>query len=334
MAVPDDGTSFQLLHELPQELLDFSLSNFCDGESLWTLECALSLSSDAFCVQTTRRVIPWVVHKKLLEIAATIQESGLPDDVVNTRGAVQWIEAIANLQDIDGEATGMRLLFENTAVLDFLQESLHVYSNVYKGHLEWPIWCGEITVDSSVSGTRMRNTCAVIVTAPIQRPCFVSGINLLPNHAPAPKFRLEPYNIIPIPPWGNMRGLTETDESMLVRIMDRLEELNEVAVPRNLDASELLDIRIVTQIQAQRLLSTVPWSPRKSAWIVESEREKSLICCWKNDSWNDAPVELGRERDYIPYIVNLMSIRDQLMHREEADREQESTTSRSAAVVR
>ena len=43
---------------------------------------------------------------------------------MNTRGAVQWIEAIANSSDIDGEATGMRHLFENTAVLDFLQESL------------------------------------------------------------------------------------------------------------------------------------------------------------------------------------------------------------------
>ena len=126
-----------------------------------------------------------------------------------------------------------------------------------------------------------------------------------------------------------MSGLTETDESVLVHIMDRLEELNEVAMPRDLDASELLDIHIVTQIQAWHLLSTVPWSPWKSAWIVESERQKSLICCWNNDAWNDAPVELGREREYIPYILNLMSIQDQLMHAEEAAMEQESTTSRS-----
>ena len=135
--------------------------------------------------------------------------------------------------------------------------------------------------------------------------------------------------MIPIPPWGNMRGLTETDESVLVHIMDHLEELNEVAMPRDLDASELLDIHIVTQIQARRLLSTVLWSPRKSAWIVESERQKSLIYCWNNVAWNDAPVELGREREYIPYILNLMIIRDRPMHAEEAAMEQKSTTSRS-----
>jgi hypothetical protein len=68
-----------------------------------------------------------------------------------------------------------------------------------------------------------------------------------------------------------MRGLTETDESVLVHIMDHLEELNEVAMPRDLDASELLDIHIVTQIQARLLVSTVPWSSRKSQLIVESE---------------------------------------------------------------
>jgi hypothetical protein len=330
MSVPDDSASFQLLHQLPQELLDFLLSNFCDGKSLWTLGFALSVSSDTFCAQTTRLVIPSVVDKKLLEIAATLEEKGLPDDFVNTQGAVQWIEAIANLRDIDGDAIRMRRLFENSAVLDFLRESLNTYSDMDKGNLEWPIWCGKIRVDSSVGETRMLNTAAVVLTVPIQRPSFISAANLLPDHARVPNFRLEPHNMIPTPPWGKMRGLTETDENILSPIMDRLDESNEVAVPSNLCAYNVLDIRIVTQKQARRLLSTVPWSPRKSAWIVESEQQKSLVCCWQNDELNDAPVEVGREREYIPHIVNLICVRDQLIYTEGAALKQGSSTSLSA----
>jgi hypothetical protein len=115
-----------------------------------------------------------------------------------------------------------------------------------------------------------------------------------------------------------MRGLTEIDENVLGPIIERLEESNEVAVPRNLGAASVLDIRILTQNQAQRLLSTVPWSPRKAAWIVDSERQKSLICCWQKDDVNDTLVELGREREYIPHIVNMVSVRDQLMYTEKA----------------
>jgi hypothetical protein len=333
MSVPDDPESFQLLHQLPQELLDFLLSNFCDGKSLWTLGFALSVSSDAFCEQSTRIVIPSVVDKKLLAIAATLEEKGLPGDVINTRGAVEWIEAIVSLRGGDDAATRMRHMFENTAVLDFLRESLNIYSDVNKGHLEWPIWCGKIMVDSSVNETRMRNTAAVVLTAPIQRPSFISAVSLLPHHLRATNFRLEPYNIIPTPPWGKMRGLTEIDEIVLGPIIDRLEESNEVAVPRNLGAASFLDIRMMTQNQAQRLLSAVPWSPRKSAWIVESEPQKSLICFWQNDDLNDTPVELGREREYIPHIMNLISVRDQLMYTEAATAE-ESTTSLPADAGR
>jgi hypothetical protein len=317
MEVPDDASGFQLLHQLPQELLGHLLSNFCDGKSLWTLKYALSVSSHPFCEQTTRLVIPLVVDKKLLEIAATMQERGLPDDVVNTQDAVEWIKAIANSKAIDDE-TRTQHLFENTAVLDFLQESLNVYSGADKGHLEWPIWCGKIVVNSSVNEMSTRNTAAVVLTAPIQRPSFISGFNLLPEHGQPPSFRLEPVPMIPKPPWGKMRGLTETDESALVPIMDRLEELNEVAVPRDFGASEVLNIRILSPTQAQGMLSAVPWSPRKSAWIIESEEQKSLICSWQNDEWNDAPIELGREREYIPHIVNLMSVRDQLMCAQDA----------------
>jgi hypothetical protein len=261
---------------------------------------------------------------KLLQIAATLQERGLPDDVINTEGAVSWIKAIANSKDID-DAMRTRHLFENTVVLDFLQESLNVYSDADKGHLEWPIWCGEIVVHSSVSDMRTRNKANVVVTAPIQRPAFISGVNLLPKQGKTPSFRLEPVPMIPTPPWGKMRGLTEKDENALVPIMDRLEVLNEVAVPRDFGASEVLDIRILSPTQARDMLSAAPWSPRKSSWIVESEEQKSLICSWQNDEWNDAPVELGRERNYIPHIINLMSVRDQLMCAQEAALEEKET---------
>jgi hypothetical protein len=82
--------------------------------------------------------------------------------------------------------------------------------------------------------------------------------------------------MIPIPPWGNIRGLTETDESVLIRIMDHLEEFNEVAVPRYLDASELLDIRIVTKMQARHLLSTI--TPVQGRKILEQQQKIRNVC--------------------------------------------------------
>jgi hypothetical protein len=85
-----------------------------------------------------------------------------------------------------------------------------------------------------------------------------------------------------------MRGLTETDESVLIHIMDHLEEFNEVAVPRDLDASELLDIRIVTQIQVRRLLSTI--SPVQERKILEQRQKIRNVC----DNLKQCLVLLGK----------------------------------------
>ena len=91
----------------------------------------------------------------------------------------------------------MRHFSECMALLDFLKLSIAQYSRPELGQFEWPVWMGQVCIEGSRGGTRLRNTARVVLTAPLQRPSFIPGSELLKNQTPSTAFRGELYNMIP-----------------------------------------------------------------------------------------------------------------------------------------
>ena len=312
LTMDTNNADFHLLHEVPPEVLLLVLSKFCDGKSLSTLALALAVSSDPFCQETAWYTVPMVVQRKLLAIAALLEENGSPDDVANTAGAASWIASIAStcatVVDVSvAKEERIRLLSENLAVLDFLQQSLSLYSVVDKGHFEWPVWCGRISFDSTVNETRMQNTAALVLTAPMQYPYFIPGAHsVFQNHIPTAAFQCEPQNRKPIPPWGRVRALPG-DASVLAPVVERLEQWDQVASPTSVVRSaDTLNVAILTQKQAKNRTIDMIWRPRKSSWILE--QNEGLIFCWHDDSGEG----LISPRDYVSFVIQLMKVRDRL----------------------
>jgi hypothetical protein len=303
--------------------------------------------------------IPRMVRNRLNDIASTIEEKSQATIldratpvasrnqlVGSARGAVEWIRSIAsnlyntcsedellstNVLYANGNTSLMKILSENAAVLDYLILSLRDYSNVEKGQFEWPVWCGQLTIDSFLTGSRMRNSGRVLITSPMQRPSYIPGCNLLTNHSPSGVFRCEPYNMTPRPPWGKIHGLMPEDHHSLKPVADRLNGTDQVAVPTGYyGRSDMLDIRIIAPSQARRQLSsrmgTLLSAASLSSWMFEEQEARNdgddgddtsapLVCCWQGDEG-----ELEHDRDYIVYIIDLLKVREKLLIRRVVDK--------------
>ncbi|GAX22473.1 hypothetical protein FisN_14Hu088 [Fistulifera solaris] len=297
-------------HKLPHDVLE-SILEFCDGKSLSTLLLAACGCPDLFV--PVEREIREILTRRLTGMARRIQahETNQP----HLGGATAWIRSIAQIsaeeEEEDSSSSSIqnitrqiRYISENLAVSDFLHESLTHYSQ--EGQFEWPMWCGQLTIESFHEGSRRRHNARIILTAPMQRPSLLpSGASLLKHHVPCSNFRCEPYNLIPVPPWGHVRGLTEDDTAILRPVIRHLEETHQVAVPSGYQSFDSLDVRIVSKRRA-------PSSWRlPTSWIIE-RTEYPLLCCWHDDS-----SDLSNDRDYIPYVIDLLKARDRLYHSQE-----------------
>uniref|UniRef100_A0A7S2YU61 Uncharacterized protein n=1 Tax=Entomoneis paludosa TaxID=265537 RepID=A0A7S2YU61_9STRA len=343
--------SFALLASLPLEITEQIFTNFVGGKGLSTL--AMALQSASFRGERSayhdiseasdstnndnqhRRVYDLIgkVAKKRLLAVATLLESSSISNSGNNNGqadslvthAVNWIRSVVDFSFVDetNSLSRMKVVSENLALVDFLEHSIVTFSCREEGQFEWPVWCGQITVDSFMTGSRMRNTASVIITAPMQSPSFIPGCNLIQNHAPSGIFRSEPYNMIPVPPWGRVRALTWEDSHVLRPVASRLERLGQVAVPAGYHNDEILDIRIASSNRARELLSTLSWTPR-SSWILNDDHapdnddsdddqtdqrpkttqeffDTGLVCVWQDDT-----MEMRSDRQYISYVIDLM----------------------------
>jgi hypothetical protein len=346
--------SFQLLKILPPEILRRILYSFCDGKSLSTLSLALlsASSSEPFYRSMALLEIPRMCSNRLKSIASTIEENsqGIGENASraqvlgSTGGAVEWIRSIAAaLDDTHGEAFAaiilasspalrMKIFSGNAAVLDYLIISLRDFSNVEKGHFEWPVWCGQLTIDSFLTGSRMRNSGRVLISSPMQRPAYIPGCSLMTNHSPAGLFRCEPYNMVPRPPWGKIHGCQVEDNRILRPVADRLNGTNQVAVPTGyFGRNDILDIRILAPKQARELLSSrmggILRNHSSSSWMLEQQQPNEddddamdgtaapLVCCWQGESG-----DLEHDGDYIDYIIDLLQVRERLTRRNSVDR--------------
>ena len=224
----------------------------------------------------------------------------------------------------------IRYYSENLAVVDFLRRSM---MESQRGKWEWPVWVGQISVSVNVDATVARSMTHIVILAPFDFPCHMPGSSLLYRHrTPTSLFRCEPMNMIPVPPWGRLRGLTTNDEVALKRIALRLEEAGEshVVVPTRNQEHDPLNIRILRKKDARlRIMDATPrfgphWSETLT-WLVHDDSTGSnvdgnddnnidetnpfeLVCCWENDSMDEI-----QPREYIEYIILLMKTRDRLI---------------------
>jgi hypothetical protein len=328
------ATSFELFKELPPEIIDTIFSQFCDGKSLSTLFMAM-ISDRRYYRSMACQTIPSITHRLLVEIATFLDMNKKNDFCMLYKGASKWISMIASSKEAMFEAgwdtpsyeettenenvtydnskelaakirrlpkyrllKGMRFLSENLAVIDFLRQSL---SGSCEDVYEWPVWVGQISVEVSSSGTRVKSTARVMLTGPIQAPSHMPGSSLLGNRTPTALFRCEPMNLVPVPPWGKIKGLKDTDNRILKLISDQLEQAgdNHVAVPTLHQQYDPLDVRILTSVQARRRLASASIRPKTSRYFENSD---CLVCCWHDDSIEDMD-----ERCYITYMITLMN---------------------------
>ena len=344
------GNIFSLLVYLPLELIERIFLKYLNGKALSTLAITLHSSSlsdykndeqvVAQCVDDRQqlnrvlKLIHEVAKKRLLETAAFIESISIMcmepnvdnDEQIDalTVHAVNWIRSIVDFSYINetGPLARMRVLSENLALIDFLEHSVKVYSDEQRGLFEWPVWVGQITVDSYVTGSRMRNTARVVVTTPMQSPGFLPGCNLIQKRTPSGIFRCEPYNMIPIPPWGRLRALSREDAQVLRPVAERLERLSQVAVPIGYHSDEILDIRIASAARARQLLQSMSWNPRGS-WILKDTLDRNcsdnidgdqtlswytgLVCVWQEDT-----MEMRSDRHYLTYVVDLLKAMERM----------------------
>ena len=357
--IPVRKSSFDLIRQLPPEILDRILFVYCDGKALSTLTVALSTALSDFYSNIAYNIIPTISKRLLMRIIVDI-ESNIVDGL-NYADATRWIRLIAEDNNIDaptktlfgkeqcrinskledGETSSelrceivesrrkvIRYCSENLALADFLRISM---MESQRGKWEWPVWVGQISVSVIVDATVARSMTHIVILAPFDFPCHMPGSSLLYRHrTPTSLFRCEPMNMIPIPPWGRLLGLTATDKLALKRIALRLEEggQSHVVVPTRNQEHDPLNIRILSKKDARlRILGAAPrfgsTLSELSTWLLHDDHvgrgdiddnnndvmnTLELVCCWENDTIDEI-----QPREYIEYIIILMKTRDRLI---------------------
>lgn len=359
-------SSLELLQLLPPEILDRILYVYCDGKALSTFAVALSTSRNDVYRYITYHVVPAISKRLLLNIIDKIESN--KSDGFDYAGAIRWIRLIAADNDNDfgpnnydrhdlcssnksnndiTSTTGrdttiartqvqqtrrkiMRHCSENLAVVDFLRRSM---MESPRGKWEWPVWVGQISVSVIVDATVARSMTQIVILAPFDFPSYIPGSSLFYRHrTPTSLFYCEPMHMLPVPPWGRLRGLTSNDEVALKRIALRLEEAGEshVVVPTRNQGHDPLNIRILREKDARlRIRNTTPlfrsYLSETLTWLfrdnnmdmiegenissnMEVENPFELVCFWENDTIDEI-----LPREYIEYIIMLMKTRDRLV---------------------
>ena len=302
------------LSAFPAELANRILTEYTTGRDLSTLAFVLLTSKEHNDAWIGR--VQEIGRKKLGQVASYIEQNypRAREGEANsdTFLGVEWIRTISyscakhwgNPSNHASRKQWMHQFSMQMALLDFLQD---------RGQFEWPVWMGQICVEGSRGGTRLRNTARVVLTAPLGRPSFLPGSGLIRNQTPSTMFRGELYNLVPTPPWASVRPLTPLDATVLRPVADRLLHNNHIACPAGFHHHEILDVRILTLQQAKRLLEIRRWQMRND-WMVETADQNNddenfrLLCCWHDDS-----SELIDPQEYLTYIVDLLRARERLL---------------------
>lgn len=200
----------------------------------------------------------------------------------------------------------MRCFSECFAVTDFVRLGMrNDPSNV--AQWEWPIWVGIISIQSmvNVKAEWLSANVQIMSTVQLNDDAIPFDFSFVSKEGKTGKgmFRIEPKNVTPSPPWGRIKGITDTDNTALQEIAARLEagEGSQIAVPecwrrrQNYDSDckedNFLEVQIFSKNDAQRRLNAAARTsckPFTMDWILNkygASSDYSLICCWDKSKY-------------------------------------------------
>jgi hypothetical protein len=283
--------NMNILQLLPPDILEYTLSSFCNGKALSSLfEAAVSAKRNCMSTiitstdnehlplmdwKTVAVMISRILRAKLCDIVTLVvdlaqQKCDQPSESKQLYEASRWIQSVTNSSSCKVGSSDTRLeeciqstvryVSDMALVLDFLSTSLRDYSNVSQGHLTWPVWCGRITLDTFAMGHRVQHSARVVMLVPWQAPCWIPGTDLLHRATLMASFRCEPYRMIPRPPWGRIVPVHVDDDCSLKLMVQYMNEVDQVAVSAihhysALEDNDILNVRLLTLSQARSILT-------------------------------------------------------------------------------
>jgi hypothetical protein len=338
--VQEQSQHYELLLELPPEILDCILLQFCDGKALSTLALTFATSHRyQFHLERLHRI------KRLLfsQLAEDLQLYGatLPVDserfLLKSRHThiLRWLESVErtshqHLHNSGGEplSVSMRILSEDLAAIDFLRRRGMQRPGVCYGPKwgAWPTWIGNIRVHSLLTHSIL--SCYVVLLtsgdARTGNPFFDGSFSPEKMQGSTAQFRIEPRNGIAVPPWGELVGLTADDD----RELKKLANLLDTAGPNNAavnfigfdrgqfsdNRAPLSNVKIVTLRQALQGYEQLQFPPPSSihGWAMQVQsafsavqiKRAPLICVWGPD---DADVVIKQNpREDMFRMIQLM----------------------------
>lgn len=241
--------------------------------------------------QVVRRALRRVVRDRLFQY----KENVLQDK--ESHEFLQWV--VDGLGDDAEEASTRRTSATSTAEQSSLSLEqglfiLQIFQDIvlpYQG--TWPVWCGNITIEStSQAGTRVRSQARVLLTA----PCRTTLTSPLYSRTPTASFRCEPYRMQCVPPYAYVHGLD--DDEQLQPIWNRLDTWGQVAVPV-LNQPTPLDVRVLTMAQVKRR----QWLGRPPPSLDTA----TAMCFWHDDRLDEL-----HHADYVQYLSQVYQVWERL----------------------
>ena len=241
-------TAQSLLFRLPPELLMLILSRYCSGKSLSTFWLALAGSQEF-------RKKAWSLVQKAVAVR-----------VFRVNCWSQWNESCLKSFLPRGEFGS---LSPACIALDYFEE------------LSGVLWCGwmEFDIDRYRDPRNLRRARVLVYSPPCWKPLALAEWNTFAgNYLP---LEAQLYNFVPIPPYGQLIGITKDDKAVLSHVSRYLQSQNQVLTVRSSCRRRSFILRVIGPEQARERLARFGSKYRPSnSWIIEKP-EEGLVCSWE-----------------------------------------------------
>lgn len=234
------------------------IASYLDGKSQSILALAAmgyDIVWETLLTKTGQELSHWRVNQAWIH--SLCQRLLIDDDDDNQRN---------NRREHDNSSTKIA---RTCSQMNLLSKKLLILEYIHlTPHPQWPVWVGKIAV-------KLPHNRRISASIVLQGDRFsVPGSSLLHRHRiPTAMFRAEPMNVIPLPPFGSVHGLSKVDKEHLQTIASSLE--GQVVVPHYFQQDDPLNIRILTRQEALVRLNRVPLT-RYRDQIPNSP----LVCFW------------------------------------------------------
>jgi hypothetical protein len=351
---------------LPEELvLDRILFPFCTGETLRLL-CEVWRGPEFLTVQVesesglergydtlskwARRVIPHRICQRITSISSQIRKDSSSSTNKNLSVVADWLDkAVAVFRKWD---SSMVFKHEPFILYDFLQFSLSNLSDLDDARYEWPVWCGSLECsDLQRSGDSTPTADYVLISCPVSNPVtfFSRHPQTLPSSRTAPppsivpaiSLVVEPYNMVPVPPWGRIVNCPVgfcRQQEFSTSLSQFLGSENMVALQKTQrqasggirsDSRHFKQFRVVPWTRA--VASNSYLAPHHREWLRlhsccrGDSPPPPLLCCWQQgddgenvggtSAPNDDPASLCALSDVTQKMQHILSVHEQVLRR-------------------